>query len=86
MEHTESSVQGQAIHNSDLTYQVLRVVRVRAVRRRNGECSLEEIFKECATYPQDKVLAEIDRLSRTGGLRVVYKEGGEYAVSLPKAA
>ena len=67
----KSSAQCRSIQNSGLTYQLLR-----AMRRRAGEWSLEEILKECTTYPQDEVLAEIDRLSPTGGLRLMYKEGG----------
>ncbi len=68
---SKSSAQGRSIQNSELTYQLLR-----AMRRRGGEWSLEEGLKECTTYPQDEVLAEIDRLSPTGGLRLMYKEGG----------
>jgi hypothetical protein len=73
------SVQGQG--NSELTFHVLR-----AVRRKRGECNFEEILEECASYPEKQVFNEIARLSRTGDLRVVYKQGGAYAVRLPKAA
>ena len=75
------SAQGQAIHNPQLTFLVLR-----AVRRKRGECNFEDILKECATYPENQVLSEIGRLTRIGDLRVVYKRGGDYAVRLPKAA
>jgi hypothetical protein len=75
----DDSTHGQA--NSELTFHVLR-----AVRRRRGECNFEEILEECASYPEKQVLSEIGRLSRTGDLRVVYKQGGDYAVRLPKAA
>jgi hypothetical protein len=83
MDHKDDRTQTQAHHKSDLTYQVLHAVQFR-VGDENGECSLEEIVKKCETYPEEEVFAEIDRLTRRGDLRIMYKQQGHYAVSLPK--
>ena len=83
MGHKEVGTQSQA-QNTDLTCQVLRAVQLR-VADENGECSLEEIVKNCETYPEQRVFAEIDRLTRRGELLIVYKQKGHYAVRLPKA-
>ena len=84
MDQKQVCTQPHADQKSDLTCQVLSVVQAWA-RDDNGECSLEEIVQKCGTYSEEKVFAEIDRLSRKGDLRIVYKQKGHYAVRLPKA-
>ena len=84
MDHKDERSQNTADCKSDLTYQVLHALQLR-VGDEHGECSLEEIVKKCETYPEDQVFAEIDRLNRRGELRIMYKQKGQFAVSLPKA-
>ena len=63
-----------------LSYEVLRIVK------RKKTCDLDELLQECASYTWTQVFLEVDRLSRTGELRLVSKKAGEYSVSLPCAA
>jgi hypothetical protein len=66
-------------HN-DLTRQLLRLVH------RKKQCGMEELLHGCRSYTWNQVFLEIDRLARTGELRLDYKKDGDYAVSLPRAA
>lgn len=85
MDQKKVCTQPHADQKSDLTCQVLHALQVR-VGDEYGECSLEEIVQKCGTaYSEEKVFAEIDRLSRKGDLRILYKQKGHYAVRLPKA-
>ena len=63
-----------------LSYEVLRVVR------RKKTCNLDDLFQECNSYTWTQVFLEVDRMSRSGELRLVYKKAGEYSVTLPRAA
>ncbi len=63
-----------------LSYEVLRIVK------RKKTCDLDELLQECASYTWTQVFLEVDRLSRTGELRLVSKKAGEYSVTLPRAA
>jgi len=54
--------------------------KVLSVIRRRQECDIDELMRACASHTWNQVLFEIDRLSRTGELSLVYKKGGEYAV------
>ena len=56
-----------------------------AVRRRY-ECDLEELVRACSSYTWNQVFLEVDRLSRTGEVRLVAKHPGGYAVRLPQPA
>ena len=56
-----------------------------AVRRRY-ECDLEELVCVCSSYTWNQVFLEVDRLSRTGEVRLVAKHPGGYAVRLPQPA
>ena len=49
-------------------------------------CDLNDLMAGCAPYRSDEVFLEIDRLCRSGHLRLLYKKDGDYAVSLPPAA
>jgi hypothetical protein len=66
--------------HTELTDRVLTVIR------QMEECDIEQLMKACSRYTSNQVLVEVDRLSRTGEVRLIYKEGGDYAVRLPRAA
>ena len=66
--------------HTELTHRVLRVMH------RRKECAIEELMQECSSYTWNQVLLEIDRLSRSGELCLLYKKDGDYAVRLPRAA
>ena len=68
------------IVHTELTHRVLRVMH------RRKECAIEELLQECSSYTWNQVLVEIDRLSRSGQLCLLYKKDGDYAVRLPRAA
>ena len=65
---------------TDLTRPLLRLVR------RKKQCGMEELLRGCTSYTWNQVFLEIDRLARTGELRLDYKKDGDYAVSRPRAA
>ena len=65
---------------SGLSYEVLRIVR------RKKTCNLDDLLQECNSYTWTQVFLEVDRMSRTGELRLVSKKAGEYSVTLPRAA
>jgi hypothetical protein len=66
--------------HTELTHRVLRVMQ------RRKECAIEDLMQECSSYPWNHVLLEIDRLSRSGELCLLYRKDGDYAVRLPHAA
>jgi hypothetical protein len=70
-----SSAVQAAIKN--LLFMILGVKRSR---------DLNELIAGCAPYHSDEVFLEIDRLCRSGHLRLQYKKDGDYAVSLPPSA
>jgi hypothetical protein len=51
--------------------------------RRKRECDLEELVLSCSSLTWNQVFLEIDRLSRTGEVRLVPRKAGVYAVRLP---
>ena len=74
------------IVHTELTHRVLRVMhRVLRVMHRRKECAIEELLQECSSYTRNQVFLEIDRLSRSGALCLLYKKDGDYAVRLPRA-
>jgi hypothetical protein len=60
--------------------------KVLTVIRQMEECDMDELVRACSRYTWNQVFFEVDRLSRTGELSLVYKKGGDYAVRLPRAA
>lgn len=50
--------------------------------RRKQECDLEELARGCSSYTWNQVFLEVDRLSRTGEVRLVPRRAGVYAVRL----
>lgn len=66
---------------TELTDKVLSVIR------QMEECDMEELVLACGRrYTSNQVFLEVDRLSRTGELSLIYKKSGDYAVRLPQAA
>jgi hypothetical protein len=60
--------------------------RVLTIIRRREECDMDELLSACSRYSWNQVFFEVDRLSGTGELSLIYKKGGEYAVRLPRTA
>jgi len=58
-----------------LTTQIMEVLA-----RSNG-CLLEEIVHECSDLTWNQVFLELDRLSRTGEVRLRLRGRGQYVVS-----
>jgi hypothetical protein len=64
---------------SDITGKIFQMVKRKQV------CDIEDLVEECSTYTWNQVFLEVDRLSRTGELRLLSKRAGEYTVTLPAA-
>jgi hypothetical protein len=60
--------------------------RVLQIVRKKRRCDLDELLEECTSYTWAQVFLEVDRLSRTGELRLLSNKAGEYTVTLPRAA
>ena len=67
-------------NQDDLRKRVLRIVRKQKM------CDLDELILECTSYSWTDVFLEVDQLSRSGKLLLLSKKGGEYTVTLPRAA
>jgi hypothetical protein len=65
--------------SSDITGKIVQMVKRRQV------CDMEDILEACSSYTWNQVFLEVDRLSRTGELRLFSKRAGEYTVTLPAA-
>lgn len=59
--------------------------RILAMVGRKKECNIDDLLQSCDSYTWNQVFLEVDRLSRTGELRLQYRKDGDYAVSLPRA-
>ena len=57
---------------------------VQMVKHRQA-CDIEDLLEACPSYTWNQVFLEVDRLSRTGELRLFSKRAGEYTVTLPAA-
>jgi hypothetical protein len=57
---------------------------VQMVKHRQA-CDMEDLLEACSTYTWNQVFLEVDRLSRTGELRLFSKRAGVYTVTLPAA-
>ena len=57
---------------------------VQMVKHRQA-CDMEDILEACSSYTWNQVFLEVDRLSRTGELRLFSKRAGVYTVTLPAA-
>src|SRR4051812_15683080 len=47
------------------------------------ECDLEELVRLCSSYTWNQIFSEVDRMSRSGELRLMPIGFGRYIVSLP---
>jgi hypothetical protein len=65
---------------AEITSRILRIVS------RKRKCHMEDLLQSCDAYTWNQVFLEVDRLSRTGELRLVYQQDGDYAVTLPLAS
>ena len=57
---------------------------VQMVKHRQA-CDMEDLLEACSSYTWNQVFLEVDRLSRTGELRLFSKRAGRYTVTLPAA-
>ena len=57
---------------------------VQMVKHRQA-CDMEDLLEACSTYTWNQVFLEVDRLSRTGELRLFSNRAGKYTVTLPAA-
>lgn len=64
---------------SDITGKIFQMVKHRQA------CDMEDLVNECSTYTWNQVFLEVDRLSRTGELRLLSNRAGKYTVTLPAA-
>ena len=53
-----------------------------AVKARQ-ECDLEELVRLCSSYTWNQIFSEVDRMSRSGELRLMPIGFGRYIVTLP---
>lgn len=68
-----------AIPTDDITGKIVQMVR------RRQACNMEDLLEACSSYTWNQVFLEVDRLSRTGELRLFSKRAGVYTVTLPAA-
>jgi hypothetical protein len=61
----------------------LRMQILDALKRRPSY-EMEELVHLCHSYTWNQIFLEVDRLSRTGELRLVPRGAGVYAVTLPE--
>ena len=77
---TPSSFTSQHLSRpSDITGKIVQMVKHRQA------CDMEDLLQACSSYTWNQVFLEVDRLSRTGELRLFSKRAGEYTVTLPAA-
>lgn len=64
---------------NDITGKIVQMVKHRQT------CDMEDLLEACSSYTWNQVFLEVDRLSRTGELRLFSKQAGKYTVTLPAA-
>jgi hypothetical protein len=69
----------RAMPSEDITGKIVQMVKHRQA------CDMEDLLEACSAYTWNQVFLEVDRLSRTGELRLFSKRAGEYTVTLPAA-
>ena len=72
-----SELHHQLVPMTDIRHQILGAVGP------NHDCDLDELVQACPRFTWNQLFLEVDRLSRTGELRLFRKESGVYRVSLP---
>ena len=65
--------------SSDITGKIFQMMKHRQA------CDMEDLLEACSSYTWNQVFLEVDRLSRTGELRIFSKRAGKYTVTLPAA-
>ena len=65
--------------SGDITGKIFQMVKHRQA------CDMEDLLEACSSYTWNQVFLEVDRLSRTGELRLFSKRAGKYTVTLPAA-
>jgi hypothetical protein len=65
--------------SGDITGKIVQMVKHRQA------CDMEDLLQACSSYTWNQVFLEVDRLSRTGELRLFSKRAGVYTVTLPAA-
>ena len=68
-----------AANVTDITGKIVQMVKHRQA------CDMEDLLEACSSYSWNQVFLEVDRLSRTGELRLFSKRAGVYTVTLPAA-
>lgn len=74
-----SSMPSKLAWESDITGEIFQMVKRRQV------CDMEDLVEACSSYTWNQVFLEVDRLSRTGELRLLSNRAGVYTVTLPAA-
>ncbi len=62
------------------TTTTMQIMDVLARSRSNG-CLLEDLVRECPGLTWNQIFLELDRLSRTGEIRLRLRGGGHYVAS-----
>ncbi len=75
MHDLSSVLQPEEDEMSQITDQILHVIS------RKPDCVLEDLVRECPGLTWNQVFAELDRMSRTGQVRLTAKGRGAYAVT-----
>jgi hypothetical protein len=52
--------------------------------RRIPSCDLEEIMRQCVNLTWNQVFFAVDRLSRSGEIRLAPRDGGSYSLTIPQ--
>jgi hypothetical protein len=63
----------------DITGKIFQMVKHRQA------CDMEDLLEACSSFTWNQVFLEVDRLSRTGELRLFSRRAGVYTVTLPAA-
>jgi len=74
-----SSLPSNAGPQEDITGRIFQMVK------RRQACDMEDLVEACSSYTWNQVFLEVDRLSRTGELRLLSRRAGIYTVTLPAA-
>ena len=59
--------------------------RILKAIRRKKVCRIDDLLESCPDCAWDEIFLEVDSLSRTGTVCLLYQRDGDYAVSLPAA-
>lgn len=78
-ETAPSSLPSNTDRQLDITGKIFQMVK------RRQACDMEDLVQACSSYTWNQVFLEVDRLSRTGELRLLSKRAGVYTVTLPAA-